>query len=50
MIYNISGVTLAPPVSGERSFNISVPNGNLNDYITFRFTVDSSGNVKVDGI
>lgn len=45
----ITGVTLEAPNSGTRIFNITVPNGSPTDYITFRFTVDSSGNVYVDG-
>ena len=50
MVYNISGVTLTPPASGTRYFNITVPNGNSNDYVTFRFSVDSNCNVNVDGV
>lgn len=47
----IQGVKLvAPTVSGEtRYFDIIVPNGNTTDFITFRFTVYSNGNVTVTG-
>ena len=46
----ITGVTIqAPPSGTTRTFNITVPNGNTTDYITFQFTVDSSGNVTVAG-
>lgn len=45
----ITGVTLNAPSSGTNAFEITVPNGSLLDFITFRFTVDSSGNVYVDG-
>ena len=45
----IQGVKLVAPSSGTRYFDITVPNGNTTDFITFRFTVDSSGNVTVAG-
>lgn len=47
----IQGVKLvAPTVSGEiRYFDIIVPNGNTTDFITFRFTVKSNGEVTVTG-
>lgn len=45
----ISRVKLVPPSTGTRSFEIEVPNGSTTDYIVFRFTVDTSGNVWVDG-
>ena len=48
--YYLQGVTLTPPSANQtRSFDITVPNGNTSDYITFRFTVDSAGNVTVAG-
>jgi len=43
----VNGVTLTPPNSGTRYFDITVPNGSINDYMTFRFTVDTSGNVTI---
>lgn len=46
----ISRVKLVPPSSGTRSFEIEVPNGSTTNFIVFRFTVDTSGNVTVDGI
>lgn len=47
----IQGVKLvAPTVSSEiRYFDIIVPNGNTTDFITFRFTVKSNGEVTVTG-
>lgn len=45
----ITGVKIVAPSSGTRSFSIQVPNGNTTDFITFVFTVDSSGNVTVAG-
>jgi len=50
MTYNITGVKLTPPNSGNRYFDISVPNGNKTTYITFRFNVDSNGNVNINSI
>lgn len=46
----INGIKIFAPSSGTRTFDITVPNGNTTDFITFRFSVDSSGNVAVDGI
>ena len=31
------------------TFDITVPNGNTTDFITFRFKVDIVGNVTVEG-
>lgn len=45
----LSGVKLEAPASGTRSFTITVPNGSTTDFIDFVFTVDSSGNVTVNG-
>ena len=45
----VTGVTLEAPTSGTRYFDITVPNGDGGDTITFRFTVDSSCNVTVAG-
>lgn len=47
--YYLTGVKLAAPSSGTAKFDITVPNGNTTDFITFQFTVDSSGNVTVAG-
>jgi len=41
----ITGVKITP----GKTFSIQVPNGNTTDYITFVFSVDSSGNVTVAG-
>ena len=41
--YYLTGVTLGL----GKSFDISVPNNNNTDYITFRFIVDSLGNTTV---
>lgn len=43
----LTGVKLVPPGSGTRSFSIEVPNGSTTDFITFVFTVDSTGAVTV---
>ena len=43
--YYINGVTLTAPLSGTRTFSITVPNGNTT--ATFVFNVDTSGNVTV---
>ena len=49
--YYLQSVKLVAPPSGTtRTFDIIVPNGNTTDYITFQFTVDSSGNVTVTGV
>ena len=47
----ITGVTIEAPDTANtyNIFNITVPNGSPTDFITFRFSVDSSGNVFVDG-
>lgn len=45
----LSGVKLEAPASGTRSFTITVPNGSTTAFIDFVFTVDSSGNVTVNG-
>lgn len=45
----LTGVTLVAPSEGTRYFDITVPNGNTSDFITFRFTVDTAGNVTVAG-
>lgn len=45
----LTGVTLVSPSEGTRYFDITVPNGNTSDFITFRFTVDTAGNVTVAG-
>lgn len=45
----VTGVKLVAPSSGTRYFDIQVPNGSTTEWITFRFTVDSSGNVTVAG-
>ena len=42
----ISGVTLLAPVSGTRSFSITLPNGS--DTITLTFTVDATGSWSVE--
>ena len=42
----ISGVNLEAPVSGTRSFSVTVPKGDSTQTVTF--TVDSNGNVLVD--
>ncbi len=47
--YYIKGVKLTAPSSGIKKFDITVPNGNTTDFITFQFQVDSSGNVTVLG-
>lgn len=47
--YYLTGVTLAAPESGIAKFDITVPNGNTTDFITFQFSVDSAGNVTVAG-
>lgn len=43
----VTGVKIAAPSSGTRSFTITVPNGSTTDFIDFVFTVDSTGNVTV---
>ena len=45
----ITGVNIQAPSSGTRTFDVTVPNGT-DGTITFRFTVDSSSNVWVDGV
>lgn len=47
----ITGVTIEAPSTANtyNIFEITVPNGSPTDFITFRFSVDSSGNVFVDG-
>jgi len=45
----VSGVVLTAPVSGTNSFSITVPNG-LSDTVTFRFVVDSQGNVSIEDL
>ena len=45
---SMNSVTLTAPSSGTRYFDITVPNGN-NNTVTFRFTVDASGNTTVTG-
>lgn len=45
----IAGVNLEAPTSGQRTFDITVPNGT-NDTVTFRFIVDSNSNVWVEGV
>ena len=45
----IAGVNLEAPSSGQRTFDITVPNGT-NDTVTFRFIVDSNSNVWVEGV
>lgn len=47
--YYLKGVKIAAPSSGTAKFDITVPNGNTTDFITFQFQVDSSGNVTVMG-
>lgn len=47
--YYLTGVKIASPSSGIAKFDITVPNGNTTDFITFQFQVDSSGNVYVMG-
>lgn len=49
-VYNISGVTLSPPASGSRSFDFTFPNGNINNYITVRVSIDSECNIRVDNV
>ena len=43
----LKGVKLTTPSSGKRCFDITVPNGNTTDFITFHFEVDSNSNVTV---
>lgn len=45
--YYLKGVTLTAPSTGERQFDITVPNGT-SDTITFHFHVDANSNVYVD--
>lgn len=45
----LTGVKLEAPSSGTAQFSITVPNGNIDDFITFVFSVDSTGNVTVAG-
>ncbi len=44
--YNIPGMILPKPSSGETTFYITVPNG-LSGNITFNFTVDANGNTTI---
>jgi hypothetical protein len=45
----IEAVRIPAPSSGTNTFTISVPNGSTDEYISFTFTVDSSGNTLIDG-
>lgn len=45
----ITGVKITAPSSGTRSFTLTVPNGNTTDFIDFLISVDSTGNVTVEG-
>lgn len=47
--YYLTGVKIASPSSGIAKFDITVPNGNTTDFITFQFQVDAEGNVTVVG-
>lgn len=47
--YYLTGVKIAPPSSGIAKFDITVPNGNTTDFITFQFQIDTEGNVTVIG-
>lgn len=47
--YYLKGVKIAAPATGTAMFDITVPNGNTTDFITFQFQVDASGNVYVMG-
>ena len=42
----ISEVSMTTPSSGNRTFSVTVPNGNSN--VTFMFSVDSEGNVTIE--
>ena len=42
---NVTGINIPTPTSGTNTFDVKVPNGSST--ITFRFTVDTSGNVTV---
>lgn len=43
----LTGIKLVPPETGTRYFDIEIPNGSTTDFIVFRFTVDTLGNVTV---
>lgn len=43
----ITGVTIMPSSSGTRTFSITIPNGSVNNFITFNFHVDSDGNTTI---
>lgn len=45
--YYLTGIKLETPTSGIRCFDITVPNGNTTDFITFHFEVDSNSNVTI---
>ena len=46
----ITKIKLEAPSTGTRTFDIEVPNGSPSEYIVFRYTVDSSGNVTIEGV
>lgn len=47
----INGIKIyAPSGDTERYFDVTVPNGSITEFITFRFKVDKNGNVAIEGI
>ena len=47
----INGIKIyAPSGDTERYFDVTVPNGSVTEFITFRFKVDKNGNVAIEGI
>ena len=48
--YYIKGIKLTAPSSGKTCFDLTIPNGNTTDFITWHFEVDTAGNVLVTDI
>lgn len=46
--YYLTGVKIAAPENGTAKFDITIPNGNTTDFITFQFIIDNEGNVTIE--